>query len=64
MTKETTTLPAAKPSARIVAISRARSVTAEYIVLSAPKTAPIPMTAATIEPSTVMSVVSWRDCFA
>ena len=64
MTNETITLPAPNPSARIVAISRARSVTAEYIVLSAPNTAPMPITAATMEPSTVMSVVSWRDCFA
>src|SRR5437762_2724694 len=64
MTNDITTLPAPKPSARMVAISRARAVTAEYIVLSAPKTAPMPITAATIEPRTVMSVVSCRDCFA
>ena len=63
-TKDTTILPLPKPRARRVAISRERSATAEYIVFSAPKTAPIPMTTATIEPSTVISVVSCRDCFA
>ena len=48
----------------MVAISRERSATAEYIVLRAPNTAPTPITAATIEPSTVMSPVSMRDSFS
>ena len=43
--------------ARMVAISRERSETAEYMVLSAPNTAPMPITPATSEPSTVMRVV-------
>ena len=51
-----------KPSARRTAISRERSATAEYIVLSAARIAPSPMTRATIPPSTVMSVVTVRDC--
>src|SRR5438552_5507075 len=41
--KERTTLPGLKPRARIVAISRPRSATAEYMVLRAPKTAPMAM---------------------
>ena len=41
------TFQLAKPSARMVAISRPRSATAEYIVLSAPNTAPMAMTTAT-----------------
>ena len=45
-----------KPSARRTAISRERSATAEYIVLSAARIAPSPITRATIPPSTVMSV--------
>ncbi len=44
----------AKPMARMVAISRERSETAEYMVLSAPKTAPMPMMTATRVPSTVI----------
>src|SRR2546426_9189948 len=36
--KERTTFPELKPSARMVAISRPRSATAEYMVLRAPKT--------------------------
>ena len=64
ITNETTTLPAPNPMARMVAISRARSVTAEYMVLSAPKIAPIPITTATMLPSTVMSMVSCCDCLA
>ena len=55
---ETTTLVVPKPNARMVAISRDRSATAEYMVLSAPKTAPIAITAAISVPSTVISVVS------
>ena len=39
-------------SARIVAISRERSEIAEYMVLSAPNTAPIAITSATRKPST------------
>ena len=35
-----TTGPALKPRARSVAISRVRAATAEYIVFTAPKTAP------------------------
>src|SRR5580704_8441927 len=38
MRKEKTTEGPPKPSARMVAISRPRSATAEYMVLSAPKT--------------------------
>ena len=49
--KENTTLPAPKPRARRVAISRERSATAEYIVFKAPNTAPMPMIKATIPPS-------------
>jgi len=63
-TNEMTMLPLPNPSARSVAISRERSATAEYIVFSAPKTAPIPITTAMIEPSTVIRVVSCRDCLA
>ena len=63
-TNDTTMLPLPKPTARRVAISRARSAIAEYMVLSAPKTAPMPMTTATIVPRTVIRVVSCRDCFA
>jgi hypothetical protein len=44
-----------QPIARSTAISRARSATAEYMVLSAPKTAPSPMTTAISVPRTVMS---------
>ena len=54
-------LPPPKPSARSTAISRERSATAEYIVLSAPITAPSPITAATMPPSTVISVVTSVD---
>ena len=42
----------------MVAISRPRSATAEYMVLSAPKTAPMAMTNATRPPRMVMSCVS------
>lgn len=49
---------------RIVAISRERSETAEYIVLRAPKIVPLAMTPATSPPSTVISVVMVRDCLA
>jgi hypothetical protein len=63
MTNENTTDGPPNPSARIVAISRPRSATAEYMVLSAPKTAPIAITPATRPPSTVISVVKRFDCF-
>ena len=64
ITNDSTTLPPPKPNARMVAISRERSATAEYIVLRAPNTAPRPITAATMEPSTVMRPVSMRDSFS
>ncbi len=54
--------PPPKPIARSTAISRERSETAEYMVLSAPKTAPRPITMATSVPSTVISLVTTRDC--
>ncbi len=54
-------LPPPNPSARSTAISRERSATAEYIVLSAPITAPSAITAATMPPSTVMSVLTIVD---
>ncbi len=60
--KEITTATAPNPRARMVAISRPRSATAEYIVLSAPKTAPMAMIAATNPPNVVMSVVMRVDC--
>ena len=63
ITNEKTTDGPPNPSARIVAISRPRSETAEYMVFSAPKTAPIAMMPATSPPSTVMRVVSLVDCF-
>ena len=56
--------PPPNPIARSTAISRARSETAEYMVLSAPNTAPRPITAAISVPSTVMSVVTTCDCFS
>ena len=59
-----TTLSSPKPSARMAAISRVRSVTAEYMVFRAANTAPMPMTAATMEPSTTISVVRLRDWFS
>ena len=62
--KDITMLKAPKPIARMVAISRERSDTAEYIVLSAPKTAPTPMIEATKVPRTVIKVVRPRDCFS
>ena len=63
-TNERTTLPPPKPRARMVAISRVRSETAEYIVLSAPKTAPMPMTKATSVPRTRIIVVSAWEFFS
>ena len=61
---DSTIAPPPKPIARRTAISRERSETAEYMVLSAPKTAPSAITAATSEPSTVIRVVTTRDCFS
>src|SRR6266850_3213643 len=61
--KDMTTLTDPKPSARMVAISRPRSETAEYIVFNAPKIAPIAMMAATNPPRMVISVVMRVDCF-
>ena len=54
--------PPPNPRARIVAISRARAATAEYMVLRAPKTAPIAITKATRKPSTLINVLTIRDC--
>jgi hypothetical protein len=62
--KESTTFPELKPTARMVAISRPRSATAEYMVLRAPKIAPMAMIAATNPPSMVMSWVMRVDCLA
>ena len=62
MTNEKTTAAAPNPSARMVAISRPRSATAEYMVLSAPKIAPMAITLATRPPRTVMSCVMRVDC--
>jgi len=62
MSTEATTGPPPKPRARRVAISRERPATAEYIVLSAPKTAPIPMSAATSRPRPRMIATIVRDC--
>ena len=59
-----TTGPLPNPSARSVAISRVREDTALYIVLSAPKTAPIPMRAAMSVPRPVMSPEIAVDCSA
>ena len=53
--KEKTTAAPPKPRARMVAISRPRSATAEYMVFRAPKTAPMAMTEATSPPRMVMS---------
>ncbi len=64
ITNEKTTDGPPKPSARMVAISRPRSETAEYIVFKAPKTAPMAMMPATRPPSTVISLVKRLDCFA
>ena len=61
---ENTTAAAPKPSARMVAISRPRSATAEYMVLRAPKIAPMAMTPATSPPRMVMSWVMRVDCLA
>src|SRR6267143_5339005 len=61
--KDVTTLADPKPRARIVAISRPRSATAEYIVFRAPKMAPMAMMAATNPPRMVISVVMRVDCF-
>jgi len=61
---ETTTAPPPNPSARSVAISRVLEETAEYIVLTAPKIAPIPIRKAMIDPSVVISDDTICDCSA
>ena len=48
----------------MVAISRPRSATAEYMVLSPAKIAPMAMIEATTPPRMVMSVVNLVDCLA
>ncbi len=53
--KDRITFELLKPTARMVAISRPRSAMAEYMVLSAPKTAPIAIIAATRPSSAVMN---------
>src|SRR5438552_7108618 len=63
-TNDRTMLEAPKPRARMVAISRERSATAEYMVFSAPKIAPTPMIPATNPPRMVMSLVSDCDCLS
>ena len=57
-------LPELKPRARMAAISRDRSETAEYIVFSAARTAPIPITNAIMDPMVSIRVVNITDCFA
>ena len=52
------------PSARSVAISRARVATAVYIVRMAPKTAPMPISAAIPKPIVRISRVIASDCAA
>ncbi|MNC88607.1 hypothetical protein D3C83_44390 [compost metagenome] len=59
---DTTTGNAPKPKARSVAISRARAETAEYIVLTAAKMAPKPISTAITAPTEPTSAVSERDC--
>ena len=61
---EKTTAPAPNPRARKVAISRVREATAVYIVLMAPKTAPMPISTAMKYPSVRMSRLSCCDCCA
>src|SRR5215469_9786630 len=62
--KERMTFQVEKPRARMVAISRPRSATAEYMVFKAPNIAPIAIMAATKPPRTVMSRVIVVDCLA
>ena len=59
---ETTTGDEPKPSARSVAISRVRADTAEYIVLSAAKIAPSPISTAMVTPIVRTSVCRICDC--
>ena len=59
---ETSTGIVLNPSARSVAISRARVATAVYIVRMAPKTAPIPIRAAMPKPIVRISRVIACDC--
>ena len=60
---ETTTGQLPNPSARSVAISRVRLATAEYIVLTAPKTAPIPSARRCRSRCDRMIVCSTCDCW-
>jgi hypothetical protein len=59
-----TTGVAPKPSARSVAISCVRDATAEYIVLTAPKIAPSPISTAMPTPIVRITVCSTCDCCA
>ena len=59
---DTSTEPVLKPSARSVAISRARVATAVYIVRIAPNTAPMPISPAMPKPIVRISRVSACDC--
>jgi hypothetical protein len=61
---DTTTAAAPKPIARSVAISVVRTLTAEYIVLSAPNTAPRPMIPPTAKATRVRKSLSGFDSFA
>ncbi|MEZ5283540.1 MAG: hypothetical protein R2712_01780 [Vicinamibacterales bacterium] len=61
---DTTTEVVLKPSARRVAISRDRVETAVHIVRTAPKTAPMPISAAMANPSPRMSALRACDCCA
>ena len=57
---EMTTGPLENPRARRVAISRVRAATAVYMVLMAPKTAPMPMrNAMTPAMPVMMAVTAW-----
>ena len=52
------------PNARKVAISVLRAATAEYMVLSAPNTAPTPMSKRSTVPAPRTRVESSADCAA
>ena len=59
---DTSTALVLNPSARSVAISRARVATAVYIVRMAPNTAPMPISAAMPKPIVRISCVIACDC--
>jgi hypothetical protein len=60
---DTTIAVAPNPSARKVAISRSRSLTAEYIVFSAPKTAPMAMMPpTTYARNEITRLMPWDAC--